>query len=207
MQRAIDPSLELSGQSVDFAFDQTPKRLAAALVRLAVNGADGDLWPSLRNLSGPAVEILSEVLVLYLHSSDRITSEFFSLVGADAASRDSFFTEVAREACDLLSAGVAQVEDRVSFARSFIGTLDARRSEYDQCQQMVRSSRQGLEGTAVFAFYKHLLAYGSEAAVLTMSQIQLEEVEKEVLDAFTQIADRINYIPGLLAAQSSLAAN
>jgi hypothetical protein len=207
MQRAIDSSFELSGQSVDFAFDQTPKRLAAALVRLAVNGADGDLWPSLRTSSGPAVEILSEVLVLYLHSADRITSEFFSLVGADAASRDGFFTEVAREACNLLSAGVSEVADSVSFASSFLRTLDLRRSEYDQCPQMVRSSRQGLEGTAIFAFYKHLLTYGSEVAILTMSQLQLEEVEKEVLEAFTQIADRINYIPGLLAAQSSLAAN
>lgn len=207
MQRAIDPSLELSGQSVDFAFDQTPKRLAAALVRLAVNGADGDLWPSLRNTSGPAVEILSEVLALYLHSADRITSEFFSLVGADATSRVGFFIEVAGEASNLLTAGVAEVADRVDFGSAFLRTLDARRAEYDRCQQMVPSSRQGLEGTAIFAFYKHLLGYGSEVAVLTMSQVQLEEVEKEVLDAFSQIADRINYIPGLLAAQSSLAAN
>lgn len=195
MQRIKSHAFDFQSRHIEYALDRTPKSLAASLVRLALSGAEGDLWPSLRKMSDHAAEIMSEVVVFYLYAADRIADEFFALIGAEAATRDLFFTEVTTEARELLREIVDQDGGQDDLAGILAKNLEERRSEYARCREMFRTQGQSLEGSVLFSFYKHLLGFGREPSILVMSQIELERVETQVEEAFAEVADRLAMAP------------
>lgn len=190
MQRLSDYPVLFDERHIESALDQAPRMLAATLARLSGSAAAGE-W------SEPQ-QALVEVAALYLYAADRIAAEFFALLDADPATRDLFFQETAAETGRLL---------REQFQRpaggSFADLLDERRSEYGRCRAMVRTHAESLDGTVMFAFYKHLLAFGRNTAVGVMSQLQLEEVENEVANAFAEAVGRVSLAEGAEVADAN----
>lgn len=188
MQRLSDYPVLFDERHIESALDQAPKFLAATLARLAASAAEGD-W-------GESQRALSEVTALYLYAADRIAAEFFALLDADPATRDLFFQDTAVETGRLL-------RDQFQLSAAFADLLEQRRSEYGRCRSMVRGHAESLDGTVMFAFYKHLLALGRDTAIGVMSQLQLEEVETEVANAFAEAVARVSLADGAEVAESN----
>jgi hypothetical protein len=198
MQRLNDQPILFDARHVESALDRAPKTLAAALVRLAASGAEGDLWAVLKSRGEWPEQAMAEIAALYIDAADRVAAEFFALLDAEPATRDLFFQETATEAGRLLreqcaeDAGIALVQ-----------VLEQRRSEYGRCNSMYRSRDYSLEGTVMFAFYKHLLAFGCDTAVGVMAQLQLDQVENEVGNAFAEAVGRVSLTEGAEVAESN----
>jgi hypothetical protein len=198
MQRLNDQPILFDPRHVESALDRAPKTLAAALALLAASGAEGDLWAVLKSRGEWPEQAMAEIAALYIYAADRVAAEFFALLDAEPATRDFFFQETATEAGRLLreqcaeGAGIALVQ-----------ILEQRRSEYGRCRSMYRSREYSLEGTVMFAFYKHLLAFGCETAVGVMSRLQLDQVENEVGNAFAEAVGRVSLTEGAEVAESN----
>ena len=187
MPRATNLALASTARQSALSFDQTPAAIATSLVFLATDGSGNGLWDSLNKDGQQGEPILSELVVLYLCSMDRAATEIFSLGDADWAVRDLFFNEVVVQTVHQLrglpGAGAA------SF-RNFSELLEERRSEYGRCRELARRDGDPLDGTVLFSFYKHLLKFGREEAILVMSELALSEVESEVEAALSDVAHR-----------------
>ena len=171
---------------------------------LAVNGADGDLWPSLRTSSATSRGDPLRVLVLYppLGRPDYLGILLPGRRRCDLAEGSSpkwpgrpAISSVRR----VRSGGQCQLRQRVP--------SDSRPAafEYDQCRRWSRQAGRGWKGPRS-RLLQHLLAFWSEAAVLTSRRCSRRGGEGSSR-SLHQIADRHNFIPGLLSAQSSLTAN
>lgn len=184
MFRLLSDELEAAEGQRTLTFDQTPVAIAEGLVRLVAQGAEANFWRRLHTESDRAEAALAELAALYLHVADRSAAEWFALAGFDAATRDLFFGEmVAQTLSGLQTLTGAKL-------RHFSRLLERRRSEYGRCRELARTGESTLDGTVIYAFYKHALALGTETALLVMSELNLAEVEDTVITALADIVDR-----------------
>lgn len=130
-------------------------------------------------------QVLAELAVLYTAAAERVAGELFSLISAEASVRDVFAQSLGTAVREAL------LEQAGEAAMIFDDILETRRAEYAQCGGMHRTIDVPLTSSVVFAFYKHLLAFGREAAILVMAELQLDQVEPEVIAALTESAERI----------------
>ena len=197
MHRATNAALASTAPHHSLTFDETPAAIATSLVLLAADSSGNGLWDALNEDHQRAQQILSELMSLYLSTLDRVAAEVFSLVDADAAVHELFFSEVVTQT--VLQLRGLPGAGETSF-RSFVELLEQRRSEYGRCREVARKDGEPLDGTVLFSFYKHLLKFGREEAILVMSELALGEVESEVESALADVAHRFMAEPPAAAA-------
>src|SRR5687768_3952521 len=170
MFRLLSDELAAAEGQRTLTLDETPAAIAEGLVRLVAQGAEANFWRRLHTESDRAEAALGELAALYLHVADRSTAEWFALASFDAATRDLFFGELV----DQTLSGLRKLTG--AKFRDFGKLLERRRSEYARCRELTRSSGSSLDGTVLYAFYKHALALGMETALLVMSELTLTEI-------------------------------
>ncbi|MGH9456728.1 MAG: hypothetical protein ACRD2J_03700 [Thermoanaerobaculia bacterium] len=164
---------------VESIVEQKAEALSRTIVRMAVEGRDGDLCETLRSTdhrkTGAAIE---EIVCLYLFIADRSAHALLDDEIVSPYHRDAFVALLFERSADLIAASF-EVE-RIIEARARLTALwEDRRAAYGACSRMYRQESESLDGTVIYLFYQNILRLGRETAlhVLAALEIPLLHVE------------------------------
>ena len=164
------------------------EQLALTIVRMSVEGAEGQLWSTLTSIDeGRAREAIEETAILYLFVAERAAGLFLEENVVPAYHREMLIARAAERTADLLRARLGVAEDEPAYRGSFYGQLAERKDAYGACHRMYRQENEEMQGTVIWEYYQIVLELGHETALHVLAALQIPLLHVELSKVYGEL--------------------
>lgn len=164
------------------------EQLARTIVRMSVEGAEGQLWTTLTSIDrGKARQAVEETAILYLFVAERAAGLFLEENVVPSYHRDMLIARASERTADLLRTGLGAAEGEQAWRGAFYGLLATRKAAYGSCHRMYRQENEEMQGTVIWEYYQIALQLGHETALHVLAALQIPLLHVELSKVYGEM--------------------